>query len=109
MSNSKLSLRLSAIILTFFISYSSSAQSTYITVSGYNACLTEDYFDKLGDYSADRDLEAVQKLIDAQACFSLKAGVIVYVEEQRWNGVVEIRPKGQTVTVWTNIEAIESK
>lgn len=84
-------------------------QSTYITQSGFNACITEDYFDKLGDYSADRDYDAIQKLIDNKVCFFLKEGVTVYVEEQRWNGIVEIRPKGQTGTVWTNIEAIKRR
>jgi len=37
--------------------------------------------------------------------FFLKGGVTVYLEDTSW-GKVEIRPKGQTGTVWTVMEAI---
>ena len=103
----KKSFTLLAFMSILLFSKEAKCQSTYITQSGFSACITEDYFDKLGDYSVDKDYDAIQKLIDNKVCFFLKEGITVYVEEQRWNGVVEIRPKGQTGTVWTNIEAIK--
>ena len=105
----KKSFTLLAFLSILLFSKEAKCQSTYITQSGFSACITEDYFDKLGDYSVDKDYDAIQKLIDNKVCFFLKEGVTVYVEEQRWNGVVEIRPKGQTGTVWTNIEAIKRR
>ena len=35
----------------------------------------------------------------------MKAGVTVYVADTSW-GLVEIRPQGQTGTLWTVMEAI---
>lgn len=103
----KKTLTIVAFMSILLFSQKAKCQTTYITQSGYSACITEDYFDKLAKYSVDKDYDAIQILIDNQACFFLKEGVTVYVEEHRWSGVVEIRPKGQTGTVWTNIEAIK--
>lgn len=95
------------IILTgLFISFSSlTFAQSYTTKDGYSACISKNYINKLLDYANDRDYDAMQILYDNGVCISMKAGVTVYVADTSW-GLVEIRPQGQTGTLWTVMEAI---
>ena len=92
-------------LLLFLFSINSNAQS-YTTKSGYIGCVSKSSFDKYMKYAVDKDYAAAEVLLKSQQCFSLKAGVTVYLEDTSW-GKVEIRPKGSTGTVWTITEAID--
>ena len=92
------------IAFVFLFDMNVSAQ-TYTTNSGYAACVSKASFDKYMSYAVNKDYEAISVLENAGLCFSLKGRVTVYLEDTSW-GKVEIRPKGQTGTVWTVMEAI---
>ena len=83
-----------------------SKAQTYTTNSGYVGCITKSAFDKYMKYAVAKDYAAAETLVKNQLCFSLKAGVTVYLEDTSW-GKVEIRPKGLTGTIWTVMEAIK--
>ena len=85
-----------------------SEAQTYTTKSGYVGCITKSAFDKYMKYAVDKDYAAAETLVKNKLCFSLKAGVTVYLEDTSW-GKVEIRPKGLTGTIWTVMEAIKRK
>jgi len=78
------------------------------TKSGYLASVSEELLHKAVSYAVAKDEAALQKLLDTQYVFWLKAGVPVYVEDIKvFSGTVKIRPKGETVEVWTLYEAVE--
>ena len=85
-----------------------SLAQTYITVEGYSACTTKKYLNDLITYSTQKDYDAIQKLIDAGVCLQMAGGIEVYLMETSW-GLVEVRPKGTTNTVWTVQEGIKKK
>jgi len=77
-----------------------------VTNSGYYAATSKSLMNKCVQYSVNKDYDALQKLLDSGLVFSLKGSISVYVVKSSW-GLVEIRPKGSTGTVWTNTEAID--
>jgi hypothetical protein len=97
--------KLILVSLVGLLGLTSEAQ-TYTTNSGYVGCVTKSAFDKYMKYAVAKDYAAVATLEKNNLCFSLKAGVTVYVEDTSW-GKVEIRPKGLTGTIWTVMEAIK--
>lgn len=93
------------VLLVSLLSLTSEAQ-TYTTKSGYVGCVTKSAFDKYMKYAVAKDYAAAETLVKNKLCFSLKAGITVYLEDTSW-GKVEIRPKGLTGTIWTVMEAIK--
>lgn len=96
------------IVLFIFISSTYvSAQNTKITKPGYLASVSEKLLDKAFEYAVAKDAAALQKLIDSKMVFVLKGGLRVYIVDiKMFSGKVKIRPAGQTVEVWTSIEAV---
>lgn len=83
---------------------------SYITKGGYPASASKELFEKAIKMAVDNDTQALQKLINSNLVFILKEGVPVYVEDSSiLGGWVKLRPKGETVTFYTNIEAIEKR
>ena len=81
------------IVIALFIFISNTcvlAQNTRITKSGYLASVSEELLDKAIEYAVAKDNVALQKLMDSKMV----------------SGKVKIRPAGQTVEVWTLIEAV---
>lgn len=97
------------ILLFVFYPRIDAMAQTYVTVPGYIACITKADKEKSTRYMVDKDMEAVESLITARRCIILKGGDGVYREDSTWGGLVEIRPKGTTSTLWTNVEAIKKK
>jgi hypothetical protein len=94
-------------LFTFWCSNFASAQDTRTTKSGYLASVSEELLDKAIDYVVAKDQAALQKLMDSNLVFMLKGGVKVYiVDTKMFSGKVKIRPAGETVEVWTLIEAV---
>jgi len=83
------------------------AQTTvYTTQDGYIAATSEDLLDKAISYLGAKDTVALQKLMDTQMVFVLKAGMKVYITERGiFSGKIKIRPVGETFEVWTFREA----
>jgi hypothetical protein len=81
-----------------------------VTKSGYPAAMTESDLDKAIDCAVANDKVALAKLIESGRAIILRAGVVVYNEETKlFKGKVKIRPKGETFSLWTVIEAINCK
>ena len=86
------------------------AQNIRITKSGYIASASKELLDKAIEYASVKDVAAFQKLLDTKLVFVLKAGLKVYVVDTKiFSGMVKIRPVGETVEIWTLIEAISNK
>lgn len=83
-----------------------SAQTAYKTVDGYPACISKKYIDDFVTYSTQNDLDAMQALLNAEVCISMKAGITVYRMESDW-GLVSFRIKGDTNVLWTVREGIK--
>lgn len=98
------------ILISLFISLGSNfalAQDTRTTKSGYLASVSEEILDKAIDYAVAKDHAALQKLMDTNLVFMLKGGLKVYIVDTKiFSGKVKIRPAGETVEVWTLIEAV---
>jgi len=98
------------LLLAFVFVSVAIAQPNCVTKSGYIASVSEELFDKAVSYAVQKDYVALQKLLDSKLVFMLKAGVPVYLEDTKmFSGKVKIRPAVSTVSVWTNIEAVDCK
>lgn len=81
-----------------------------VTKSGYVYGINREYFDKAMDMLINKDNLALAKLQNTGVVGFLKPGVKVYREDVSiMSGAIKIRPEGETVEVWTNIEAVECK
>ena len=81
-----------------------------LTQAGFFAAVAEVHFDELMRYLAQKDLDAAARLMAVHhpTIMRLKEGVAVSLEETKvWSGKVRIRPQGQTLSVWTNLEAVQ--
>jgi hypothetical protein len=94
------------IIAMFGVSSNVSAQTEYKTVDGYAACISKKYIDDFVTYATQKDLDAMQQLLDAGLCISMAAGISVYVMDTTL-GLVEFRLKGDTQTFWTVREGVK--
>lgn len=63
--------------------------------------VSEDVFDKMVNYSNENDLEALKNLEENHLVFQLKADIPVFVEKRSFNGKIQFRVKGKTVSLWT--------
>lgn len=99
------------IILMILLAFQS-AEGAYMghTRAGYPACALMTDFDDMNVFWGQRDMVAVQKMINQGRCFWLKEGMQVVA----WNPLSEIhrfwlqiRMPGQTETAWTFVGAVE--
>lgn len=79
----------------------------YLTASGYLAGVSKEAMNRAASYQIAGDSEALAALIEEGTVFRLKSGMKVQLMETHFfSGLVEIRPMGSTVHLWTNAEAI---
>ncbi len=85
------------------------AAPTFLTKSGYAACISRSKLDTLALRVAQHDSVALRKLLTTpkSGCFRLKGGVRV-VPVATDNLVVQIRPAGAQRTVYTVLEALRT-
>jgi hypothetical protein len=87
------------------------AQQTYRTKSGYIVCISLEKFREQSRLLVSGDRVAWQRFIAnrANGCAPLKAGVQVYRESAgiRNIGIIRVRPAGETVWFYTNMEAVQ--
>lgn len=75
-------------------------------------CIDREYFEKLTRYVSEGDKEAYKSAFFAallsDQCIPFKQGETVYLEDApTFSGVVQIHRKGETVSYWTNVEALK--
>ena len=75
------------------------------TQGNYAACVTAADLDRFTSYSVKGDHTAAQVLLDSRRCVVLRPGVPVYLERVGLT-TVEIRPEGQTITLFAPREAV---
>jgi hypothetical protein len=79
----------------------------YLTNPGYLAGISKEAMDNAARYQVAEDAEALALLMDSGAVVRLKPGLKVeLIETHVFSGLVEIRPIGSTIQLWTNSEAI---
>ena len=80
----------------------------YTTVAGYFASPSPELLDKAVQYCVDKDEAALKKLCDTGLVILLKGGMDVKITDTKiFSGMVKIRPKGQTLELWTQREAVK--
>ena len=78
------------------------------TKSGYFAASTEADLDRVVSYSVQHDTAAIAQLVASDRAILLKGGMEVeIVERKNWGAIVKIRPRGQTLEIWTVMEAVD--
>lgn len=85
-------------------SSASSSSSVHHIKQGYLGAYTKDGLDKITQCIGDN--EAIAKLVLTGQAIYLKAGKEVELVHYNW-GAVEVRPRGETYTIWTYSEAID--
>lgn len=74
-------------------------------------CKSRDYYDRMGDYAASKDMVAFRKglaigLMSGQ-CIMFKVGQSVHLDDTAFfSGLVKLRPEGELDGYWVNGEAI---
>ena len=84
----------------------SEAQTTYRTRDGYVGCISRAAFNEQTSLLVSGDRVAWARFIQNSGCVVLRAGVEVYMANAPGLGVIKIRPRGSTVWIYTNTEAI---
>ncbi|WP_040372888.1 hypothetical protein [Desulfovibrio oxyclinae] len=95
--------------LLFIFSASAFAGGPCYTKKGYVFAASEELFDKAMRMISQKDRAAFMKLAKTGLVGITRDGVKVFREDVTWDGMCEIRPAGETGTVWTNIEAVDCK
>jgi hypothetical protein len=77
------------------------------TKSGYLASPSLELLEKAISYAVQKDEAAFEKIMATGMVISLKAGLQVEIVDTKFfKGLVKIRPRGETLELWTNIEAV---
>jgi hypothetical protein len=77
------------------------------TKSGYLASPSLELLEKAISYAVQKDEAAFEKMMATGMVIQLKAGLQVEIVDTKFfKGLVKIRPRGETLELWTNIEAI---
>ena len=85
-----------------------SAPGTKITKNGCLASSSEELLVKAISSASENNSEAFRKLTASGLVFPLKGGLQVeLVDTDASNGLVKIRPRGETLELWTYMEALE--
>jgi hypothetical protein len=81
-----------------------------LTVAGYIASPSEDLLDKAVRYASQKDAVAFGQLLQSGMVIQLKGGIPIEVTDTDiFGGKVKIRPRGQTIELWTVIEAVKDQ
>ena len=98
----------SVVMTTIVLSYGTvvTAQN-HVTVGGYPACFSEQWFDDAIKFLVNKDHASLQAYIDSKKCVILKDGLPVTIVEYPglFGGVTVAVFQG--VRFWTNREAIK--
>ena len=76
---------------------------------GVLASPSEELLDKALRYVIEDDEAALIKLMNTGQVIELKVGMRAHLVKSTFTGKIKIRPHGQTIELWTVIEAIEEK
>lgn len=98
-----------AVLLVAISAVTASAQDLFITKDNCVVCVLKSDVEKLTSYASVGDSTAFQSMVDGVRCTILKPGVEVQRMDVTLGGLVEIRPMGTTVTVWTVRDNIQQK
>jgi hypothetical protein len=78
------------------------------TVGGYLASPSQETLEKAISYVVDKDEAAFKKIMAGGLVLSLEAGLDVQIVDTKiFKGLVKIRPRGQTIELWTVSEAVK--
>ena len=79
--------------------------ATCTTKPGYAAAISESVLDEVVQYAVDKDMKALQSLVDSGLAFSIRGGVSVYTVDVGWTKV-SFRLPGKRSVLWTVREAL---
>ncbi len=71
-------------------------------------CNTQDNFDRALEMLRVGDSEAFARMMLTGRCVSLPVGSTIYIEDRViFSGLVQVRSKGKTITLWTLSESVK--
>ena len=79
--------------------------ATCTTKPGYAAAISESVLDEVVQYAVDKDMKALQSLVDSGLAFSIRGGISVYTVDVGWTKV-SFRLPGKRSVLWTVREAL---
>ena len=95
-------------IIFLFVSIVPAAAMEYTLKRGYLVAMTKDLLKHGMEIYLSGDTAAFNHLLKTNPyIFVSGGGTKVYLEETTWTMYVRIRPAGQTMSVWTIMEAIK--
>ena len=98
---------ISLIAIVLVLTTFASVAQAKTTKSGFLASTSQELLIEALAYAATKDEDAYNKIITTGDVFALKGGLEVeIVETDISKGLVKIRPRGETVELWTDIEAV---
>lgn len=104
----KLTITTAIVLVSLFMAQAVFAGTVYVTKGGYIASISENYLKTAMTYAAQGDEVAFNKMERQRKIFVMKEGIRVYISDTKFfSGIVKIRVEGDTIEVWTLIDAIE--
>lgn len=83
------------------------AMETKYTRSGFVGCFTEEELNRLLTIVLQNDKVAFSSIVKSGRCVILNGGAAVYVMDALPSGIVKIRPRASTETIWTVADALQ--
>jgi hypothetical protein len=100
---------MSMILLLMLVGVASADDTLYVTKQNYPMASTEEDLDMFRQSLLNNDTAVFLKLRQEGRAWMSKAGVEVYVVEDKGSGKIQIRPKNSTDIIWTLAGAVRKK
>jgi outer membrane lipoprotein SlyB len=99
----------SMIFMLLLVGLASADDTLYVTKQNYPMASTEEDLDMFQRSLVNNDTAVFLKLRQEGRAWMSKAGVEVYVVEDKGSGRIQIQPKNSTQIIWTLAGAVRKK
>jgi hypothetical protein len=100
---------MSLILLLLLVCVASADDTLYVTKQNYPMASTEEDLDIFQQSLLNNDTAVFLRMRQEGRAWMSKAGVEVYVVEDKGSGKIQIRPKNSTAIIWTLAGAVRKK
>ena len=100
---------MSMIVLLLFACAASADDTLYVTKQNYPMASTEEDLDTFQQSLLNSDTAVFLRMRQQGRAWMSKAGVEVYVVENKGSGKIQIQPKNSTQIIWTLQDAVKKK
>jgi hypothetical protein len=100
---------MSLILLLLLVCVASADDTLYVTKQNYPMASTEEDLDIFQQSLLNNDTAVFLRMRQEGRAWMSKAGVEVYVVEDKGSGKIQIQPKNSTAIIWTLAGAVRKK